>query len=191
MPRALESNHQSRPLGDTAVKAAITGRQDVSRELKAGAHIVVIDARPHDYCDLPRLSAERGLHVHFLTTGNAAVQFMPRTFAALWMINMQLPDIPGLDVVELLRERRVEGSICSVADKYDAHEEQAACCRGADLYVCKDANHSLELSDIFAALAPRKDFNVLDGPPHLPEAAVTPGLIRPQRIGAVARSPDG
>lgn len=152
---------------------------------------MVIDARPHDYRDLPLLAAERGLHVHFLTTGSAALQFMPRSLVDLWMVNTQLPDMPGLDIVQLLRERQVAGNICSVADQYHPGEEQAACCHGADLYVCKDAGRSFEFRGILTAIAPHKDFNVLDGPnlKHAARAAV--GVHRPRRINAVARSPDG
>jgi len=128
----------------------------MSRPLESQSHIVVIDPRPHDYRDMTLLAGGYGWHIHFLTSGAAAIQFAPRGHPAVWMINVRLPDMSGLDLVEMLREQEVAGRIFAVADQYDDAEEVSACCRGADLYVCKDATRSIDCKPILEALIPRK-----------------------------------
>jgi DNA-binding response OmpR family regulator len=134
------------------------------RRLGPESHIVVTDPRPKDYRDLTALAGEQGWHVHFLTSGRAAIQFAPRGHPALWVINVRLPDMLGFDLLEMLRAQAVAARVFVVADHYDAEDERQACRRGADLYLCKDATQSIDCTPILKSLVTENSSDALVNP---------------------------
>ena len=138
------------------------------RLLSSQMHIAVADPRPKDYRDLTLLAGEHGWHIHFLTTGGAAIQLARRGFSALWMVNINLPDMSGFDLLEMLRDEAVKPRVFAVADQYRAEDERHACCRGADVFVCKDAGQSIDCRPILEALIVEK----CAGPPGISESSI-------------------
>jgi DNA-binding NarL/FixJ family response regulator len=110
--------------------------------LRPHSHVVVADSRPKDYRNLVQLTGDNRWHLHFLTTGSAAIRF--GSAADLWIINTQLSDMSGFDLFELLGERAARAPTFLVGDQYSADEERRACGCGAALYLCKDANRSID-----------------------------------------------
>ncbi|MBI2824746.1 MAG: response regulator [Planctomycetia bacterium] len=128
----------------------------MNRVLRSQSHVVVTDPRPLDYRNLAGLAGEHAWHVHFLTSGGAAIQFARRGSANLWMINVSLPDISGFDVVEMLRDLAVTAPVFLVADRYRAEDERQACLRGASLYLCKDTAASIDCPSLLEPLLAEK-----------------------------------
>jgi DNA-binding response OmpR family regulator len=108
--------------------------------LKLQSHIVVVDSRPADYRNLPRLAGEHGWHVHFLTSARAAVRFFKSSGVDLWMISVRLLDGSGFELFETLRDQLLGTPVFIVGDQYDPEEERRACGSGAALYLCKTAS---------------------------------------------------
>ena len=164
----------------------------MTKGVAAEAHIVVVDSRPQDYADLATLAADRRCHLHFLTTGTAAIEFTQRKHPALWMINTRLPDIAGLDLVALLREQSVSGCVCLIGDQYHPREEQIACCRGADLYLSKDATRTIQCRPILESMSRQIQFDMRQKPTILPGATGRHSAFaqRRKRRPATMRSPD-
>ncbi|MES1213366.1 MAG: response regulator [Singulisphaera sp.] len=136
----------------------------MSHQSRSNSHIVVVDSQPQHFRDLQQLAGEQRLHLHFLTSAGAALEFAPRGHPALWMVNTRLPDMSGLELVARLRQHAARGCLCSIADRYRQSEEREACVQGADLYLCKDAASAMECRTLLDSLWHDKNFNVLDGP---------------------------
>jgi DNA-binding response OmpR family regulator len=105
--------------------------------LQSQSHVVVVDSRPADYRNLPRLAGEYGWHVHFLTSARAAVRFARSGGVNLWIIGIRLPDMSGFELFEMLRAHLVGTPVFLVAEQYDPEEERRVCGCGATLYLCK------------------------------------------------------
>ena len=91
--------------------------------LRAHSQIIVADSRPRDYRNLVQLTGDNRWHLHFFTTGYAAIRF--GSAADLWIVNTQLPDMSGFDLFELLGERAARAPTFIVSDQYSADEERA------------------------------------------------------------------
>jgi DNA-binding NtrC family response regulator len=116
------------------------GDNQMTSLLKRQSHIVVVDSRPIDYRNLPRLAGEYGWHVHFLTSARAAVRFFKSSGVDLWIIGVRLPDMSGFELFETLHDQLLGVPAFIVADQYDPDEERRACSLGAALYLCKSAS---------------------------------------------------
>ena len=153
--------------------------------LRTQSHIVVVDSRPRDYDELASLAGEWQWHLHFLTTARAAVTFLRRARADLWMINARLSDMSGFTLYEILREQVAGASTIIVSDQYDAQEERLTCGGGAILYVCKGPAHSIAFRSLLQSLT------IPGG--HESGAPLTGGLLesmaRPVADSAAKRMP--
>lgn len=116
-------------------------------------HIVVTDGWPKGYRNLTQLAGENGWHVHFLTTGTAALRFARPHCADLWMINLSLPDMSGFELLEILRNRDVGVPVFVIADQPNPEDESRACRGGASLYLCKDATKSIDCRPLLERFA--------------------------------------
>ena len=92
-------------------------------QLATQSHIVVADPRPHDYQQLAALAGRYGWHVHLLTSASATLRLARSTAAALWMVNTELPDMSGFDLLQMLREQLASARVFIVADCYDPEHE--------------------------------------------------------------------
>ena len=97
--------------------------------------IVVVDPCPADYA--VTLAAPRpGVGWQLLTCGRDALRTAHVRAVDLWVVNMSLPDMSGLDLCCMLRQRRPVHAFV-IADRYDVDNERAARVFGAAMFACK------------------------------------------------------
>ena len=99
--------------------------------------LVVVDANPDDYAELLHELGRYELDVRMYATGEEALQTSTARSAAIWLVNMRLPDMSGISLLKLVRERLAHCPIVITSDVYSAEDELAARCAGATAYVCK------------------------------------------------------
>jgi two-component system nitrogen regulation response regulator GlnG len=100
-------------------------------------NLVVVDDRFDDYAALRNRVAQHGLTMEVIGTGQEALRREAINAPNLWVVNMRLPDISGMDLTEMLRSRYPGVPVCLISDVYCSEEEIAARCTGAELYTCK------------------------------------------------------
>ena len=101
--------------------------------------VTVVDSHPHDYALFDPLVDSGKLTLHFLNRGRLALRWSQQREADLWMINVQLVDIPGLDLFEMLASTIERVPVFIVTNSYCAEEEVLALRLGATKYLCKPA----------------------------------------------------
>jgi DNA-binding response OmpR family regulator len=99
--------------------------------------VFVVDANAGDYQELASTLAEDGYHLEVCDSGRAALRLDPGNAPELWVVNMNLPDMSGPNLLSMLRWRYPGVPICLVSDDYRAEDEISARCSGAELYLCK------------------------------------------------------
>jgi DNA-binding response OmpR family regulator len=99
--------------------------------------VFVVDANVGDYQDLASNLSENGYHLEICANGRAALRLDPSKAPEMWVVNMNLPDISGPNLLSMLRWRYPGVPICLVSDNYRAEDEITARCSGAELYLCK------------------------------------------------------
>ena len=77
------------------------------------------------------------------------------------MIQVSLPDMSGFDLYEMLREQLADATTFMISDQYIAEDERRACSCGAALYLCKDADKSLDCQSLLKPLLPMPTKRVL------------------------------
>jgi DNA-binding response OmpR family regulator len=95
--------------------------------------ICVVDAAPTDYDGLPSEDS----HLEFVRSGRAALRVDPTVDPDLWIINMDLPDMSGLDLYPMIRSRFPGVPIYLVADEHTVDNEIRARSSGATMFLCK------------------------------------------------------
>lgn len=99
--------------------------------------VFVVDANADDYSELRENMTQDGYRVEVCTSGRAALRHDPTNAPELWVVNMNLPDMSGPDLLSMLRWRYPGVPICLVSDQFRAEDEISARCSGAELYLCK------------------------------------------------------
>jgi DNA-binding response OmpR family regulator len=99
--------------------------------------IFVVDANNNDYRELVESMTDEGYKVELCPSGRAALRKDPASPPELWVVNMNLPDMTGPDLLSMLRWRYPGVPICLVSDDYRVEDEIAARCTGAEMYLCK------------------------------------------------------
>lgn len=103
--------------------------------------LLIVDARPEDYGALLR-ETEFSVAAKLLPTGQSALAYLQHTPGGVWLVNIHLPDMPGLELLTLLRQRRPGASVSLVGDSYSTEDELAARSAGATAFLCKPAETS-------------------------------------------------
>lgn len=106
---------------------------------------VVVDPEPADFADLLRAHALLRPEAFWciFTSGRAALRHLPRcvgglqTHRRLYLVNVNLPDMSGLDLARMLPDHAGRGTVVLVGDVYREEEELAARQCGVPLYLCK------------------------------------------------------
>jgi DNA-binding response OmpR family regulator len=98
--------------------------------------LIVVDPNSADYDSLLADSHRTVL----LASGHEALQADAHRGAIVWMINVRLPDMPGVELLKLLRRRLPRCAIFLVGDLYSIHDELTARLCGATAYLCKPAS---------------------------------------------------
>jgi DNA-binding response OmpR family regulator len=99
--------------------------------------ILIVDPEQADYdCLLPVAAAE-GCEVRFLATGRAALRRRREITGGLLIVNVELPDLSGFDLVEMLQPFPQGTAVFLVADQYAVEGEVRALRLGVSSYLCK------------------------------------------------------
>jgi two-component system, OmpR family, response regulator len=117
--------------------------------------ILVVDPQPSDYdCLLPAAAAD-GCEIRFFATGRAMLHQSREMRGGLVIVNVQLPDLSGFDLVEMLQPFPQGTAVFLVADRYAVEDEVRALRLGVSSYLCKPLDGSVlhECRSIQRALA--------------------------------------
>lgn len=99
--------------------------------------VLIVDPRPEDYERLALAAAERDLVVRKTRLGQRALELASQSAVALWLTNITLPDMSGLELIELIRARRPDAPCLIIGDSYASQDEIAARTAGASAYLVK------------------------------------------------------
>ena len=106
-------------------------------ELREAATIWVVDSRPEDYVSMLADPDCEGQYFRFFHSADAALRAGRDVEPKLWIINMDLPDLDGVELCEMLRSRFSEVPMYLVCDEYDVEAELGARRCGATMFFCK------------------------------------------------------
>jgi response regulator RpfG family c-di-GMP phosphodiesterase len=98
--------------------------------------ITVVDQRFEDYADLQNDMREAAIRWKFVSTGHDALHLARIQPVDLWLINIQLPDMSGLDLCSMLKNQ-LDCVIYLVTDCYNEKFEREARIRGAAMFETK------------------------------------------------------
>ena len=99
--------------------------------------ICVVDATPDDYDAVAGTMPSQEGQLQFVRSGRAALRVDPTLDPDLWIINMDLPDMSGLDLYPMIRSRFPGVPIYLVANQHTTDNEIRARSSGATMYFCK------------------------------------------------------
>lgn len=98
--------------------------------------ICVVDPRPADYDAVVARAVGEDAEVVFAGSAREALRLRPEA-PEMWVVNCELPDLSGLELLDMLRGRFPQTPVCMVSDEYRPEDELAARSRGASMYLCK------------------------------------------------------
>ena len=99
--------------------------------------LIVVDARSEDYDVFVSQFDDDGVRIRLFSSGEEALRASNGGGSTLWIINVRLPDMPGVGLLKLVRRRMGRSSVFLVGDEYSAIDELAARSVGATAYFCK------------------------------------------------------
>jgi len=99
--------------------------------------LLIVDAQLHDYVELVRQLEWHDVKVDLFSTGEEALRANRVGQPSLWIINVRLPDMTGVGLLEHVRRRSRRSNIFLIGDVYLAEDELAARAAGATAYFCK------------------------------------------------------
>ena len=104
---------------------------------KSQTRIFVVDGCPNDYANVVDASVFNSFRFKFFGAGCDALRVNPDEEPEMWVVNMQLSDMPGTDLFGLLRSRGSSVPILLVGDQYRVEDEVNARTSGAAMYFAK------------------------------------------------------
>ena len=103
----------------------------------ATTELLIVDSKPEDYFRLAGELESAEFRLTYATTGSNALRLPRLAPYYLWLVNTHLPDMSGIELLELIRSRDPGAACVLVGDVYQEPDEIAARQSGANLYVCK------------------------------------------------------
>ena len=113
---------------------------------KNTAKIFVVDARPRDYADVVGKSVYDSVQFQFFGNGRDALGNISDDEPEMWVVNMNLPDMSGTDLQQMLRSPGSSAPILLVGDHYRVEDEMDARSSGATMYFAKPLQREWLLS---------------------------------------------
>jgi len=99
--------------------------------------IAIVDPSPDDYGHLVEAARRYRASIHFFATAAEALRFGRQQTISLWTINVELPDLSGLDICGMIKSLSSHSVIYMVTARYRAEDERIARIRGASLFISK------------------------------------------------------
>ena len=112
-------------------------RKNMHRSITRPPTIFVVDSKPVDYRVFAPMIEAGEVNIEFFTAGKQAIRAADHTVADLWMVNTDLPDMSGFDLLEMLEIFREGAGLYVVSEEYNEEDERQALNCGASQYVCK------------------------------------------------------
>ncbi len=103
----------------------------------ARGRVVVVDPRLDDYQCLVEPARKHLIRLTLTSNGGSALRLAPSFADALWLVSPQLPDMNGLDLLEMLRSLQSTLKAVVVDAQYDRQREKRALGLRPVQYVCK------------------------------------------------------
>lgn len=133
--------------------------------------LLVVDDDSH-YASLTAAAKESGLHVSVVADGHAALQLASKRPPRVWMANLALADMSGVELMQVVRARRSATPFYLISNRYSADDELTARTAGATGYLCKPVNATwLEFCRAALARQPAQtpaELHAHELKPHLP-----------------------
>jgi CheY-like chemotaxis protein len=137
-----------------------TDRRSSSQAAAAGVReVVIVDSSCDRYPDFVRAAQSGEIGLHFCVDGRSAVRLARRFRADAWLVSAELPDMSGLDLIDMLSPHVLQGDvdpllsgsrislgrvgngshsgIYVVADDYRLEDEQRALASGVAAYLVR------------------------------------------------------
>lgn len=134
--------------------------------------LLVVDDEDAHYASLVAIAKESGLHMSVAADGHSALQLASKRPPHVWMANLALADMSGVELLQLVRARRPATPFYLISNRYSADDELAARTAGATGFLCKPANASwLEFCRAALARQPAQtpaELHPHELKPHLP-----------------------
>ena len=99
--------------------------------------VVVVDSRPVDYATFAPWARANVVEFRFLSCGLNALRMATAVKPALWMINVELPEMTGFDLLKMLRVTIEDQLVVMVADQYQPQNELRSAELNASFFACK------------------------------------------------------
>ncbi len=99
--------------------------------------MAIVDANLHDHETLVRDLSGHSIDLVGMTTGRAALAGLRKTAMDVCLIHVQLPDMSGFDLYEMLADVQPMARRLLITDRYSQAEERRALELGAVMYLCK------------------------------------------------------
>jgi CheY-like chemotaxis protein len=99
--------------------------------------LVIVDPKADDYNDLVDLVESGAIRWTITSTGASSLRLVNGHLDALWLISVKLPDMSGLDLLEMLRSMAPQLTIFVVDESYESQREFRALQHSAARYLCK------------------------------------------------------
>ena len=106
-------------------------------QAKPNVTVGVVDPDRDSYDRLLSSIAPSAATFRFYATGREVLRLRGVDGVAFWLLGVELPDMRGLDLLEMLRDRLDGAVACIVGAEYRIEDEIAAYRAGATLYACK------------------------------------------------------
>jgi DNA-binding response OmpR family regulator len=97
----------------------------------------IVDAHRSDYDHLLADAKAEQLEIHFLASGRELLHYWFAGAPDVCIVNLQLREFNGFDVVEMIQPFPTGTIVCMLTDKYVAEDEIRALSLGVHSYLCK------------------------------------------------------
>lgn len=102
--------------------------------------LLVVDSEVEDYRKITAEFAEADITLQLVTDGHHALQVASGKDVRLWISNMYLPDMSGIELLRITRVKRQSTPFYLVSNDYSPEEERKARAAGAAGYLTKPAD---------------------------------------------------
>jgi CheY-like chemotaxis protein len=101
--------------------------------------IVVVDANPERYAELVQAAQDGEVGLHFCVDGRSAIRLARRFRGDIWLVSIDLPDLGGFDLLEMLSSHVMQGSVDPLRSGSRISLDRVGCGMRSGIFVVSDA----------------------------------------------------
>jgi CheY-like chemotaxis protein len=121
-------------------------RRTASLQAKNHPTVGVVDPQNEAYASWQAEAETHGARLAMFASAEEALRFSGTTSVDLWVVNVSLPRLSGLEFCQMLKNRQPQAAVYLIADQYSAETERAAWQARATFFGCK-GGHETWLGD--------------------------------------------